>query len=81
MSPVRSPRQNRGRRLGRLTSNGMRKNEPLWLPKGSIRALIALVLIISTVIFIAKRFELPQAWFSIVAAMAGYYFGMRTKGE
>lgn len=47
------------------------KNYPLWLPPGSIRSLIALVLVIAAVIGYYSNVEVPLELLTLVL---GFYF-------
>ena len=55
----------------------MNPNEPLWLPPGSVRSLLALFVVIVGVgylIFVDQA----EAVIGFVGLALGYYFGMRT---
>ena len=56
----------------------MAKNDPLGLPKGSVRAIIALIIILGSFIyfFIAKEF--PPELVGLDGAVIGYYMTKRT---
>ena len=57
-------------------------NEPLGLPKGSVRAIISLIVIVSMVIAIFVGKEASKYLEPIAALVIGYYFGFRdNKGE
>ena len=57
------------------------KNEPLYLPKGSIRAIliIALTTFICTSIFF--RIPIPEQVIVIWAGAIGWYFGMKVNEQ
>jgi len=51
---------------------------PLWLPRGSVRAILALGSILATIIMIFVGIEVPEWWYAVVAAISAYYFGQRS---
>lgn len=51
--------------------------EPLYLPKGSIRALVTLTLAFSCWILILRGEHVPGYLFSLMLTVIGYYFGFR----
>lgn len=53
--------------------------EPLFLPKGSIRSLITVVMAASCWIFIFSGKDVPNYLFSLILTIVGYYFGFRKK--
>ena len=53
--------------------------EPLYLPKGSIRAITTICLAISSWILIFRGENVPDYMFSLLLAVIGYYFGFRKK--
>jgi hypothetical protein len=53
--------------------------EPLGLPKGSIRALIALVMTATCAALVAQGRDVPPALISLLLAIIAFYFGFRTK--
>ncbi len=54
------------------------RNEPLGLPKGSIRAIIALLIVVTTVVAIFVDKEVFSVLFPIAGTIVGYYFGRRS---
>jgi len=56
----------------------MALNTPLAIPEGSVRAIIALILIISTVIFFYLGIEIPEWYYALVVSFLGYYIGTRS---
>lgn len=52
--------------------------EPLGLPRGSIRALVALAVSATCWWLIFRSASLPAALVSLVLAIIGYYFGLRS---
>jgi hypothetical protein len=55
--------------------------EPLWIPKGSIRALVALAMAISCWYLILTGQPVPGYLFGLLLTSIGYYFGFRIKLE
>jgi len=51
--------------------------EPLALPKGSIRALITLLIILPVPYIVIKRIEVPGEYWIAVIGIITYYFGTR----
>jgi uncharacterized membrane protein YfcA len=49
--------------------------EPLYLPKGSIRALTAVLTALSSWILIFNNAKIPEYIFGLLLAIIGYYFG------
>jgi len=47
----------------------------LWMPKGSIRALIALVAIIVTGVLLLMGKDIPNEWWMAFSAIITFYFG------
>ena len=52
-------------------------NEPLGLPKGSVRAIIGLVFTLSVVVAIFIGKPVPEEVFGFIGAIIGFYFGSR----
>lgn len=53
------------------------KNEPLYLPKGSIRAILAIIVTTFVCTALYYKIDLPE-WFVITwAGIVGLYFGNR----
>lgn len=50
---------------------------PLGLPKGSVRALIALIVVGGSLGFYLTHGDLPQSLLGILGVIIGYYFGSR----
>lgn len=48
---------------------------PLYLPKGSIRAILALSLIGTLMYVVVVGYEVPDALLGLVGAVIGFYFG------
>lgn len=53
--------------------------EPLYLPRGSIRALVAMAVAVSCWLLIFTQRDVPGSLFSLVLTILGYYFGFRAK--
>ena len=53
--------------------------EPLWLPKGSVRGLMALMLTAACCARVYFGRDVPAALSSLLLAAVGFYFGFRTK--
>ena len=51
--------------------------EPLFLPKGCVRALCAMLVIPPCWILMARGIEIPDYLFGLALTIAGYYFGLR----
>lgn len=54
----------------------MKLNEPLGLPQGSVRAIIALILVTALILGIMFRMEVEPLT-GIASMIVGYYFGAR----
>ena len=57
------------------------EEEPLWLPKGSIRALIALALVIAVCSITAATGTVPKELLAVVSVIIGFYFGVKVSGR
>jgi len=55
--------------------------EPLYLPRGSVRAFATLFLSACTWILVVRRYDVPGYLLSLLLAMVGYYFGFRHKAK
>lgn len=55
----------------------MNTKEPLGLPKGSVRALIALMLVITFCVTGAVTKIIPQELITLVGVIVGFYFGSK----
>jgi len=53
--------------------------EPLYLPKGSIRALVTMVVAVACWVLMFQGKDVPGYLFSLLATIIGYYFGFRRK--
>lgn len=54
---------------------------PLYMPKGSIRALVSLAMIGSCWLMVVLDRPLPSTLMSLILAVIGYYFGFRTRAK
>jgi hypothetical protein len=69
----------------------MAKNNPLWMPKGSVRAIIALLLVVTICLLVlwplksGQAVEVSTEIVATVSALAGavigYYFKAREVGD
>jgi len=50
---------------------------PLGLPRGSVRAIIALTVIVGCLAYIVLYRDFPQALNALLGVVIGYYFGSR----
>ena len=66
-------------RVGFLEQAAREIPEPLYLPKGSIRALTAIAMAVSCWALIFMSRDVPGALLSLVLTIIGYYFGFRAK--
>ncbi len=51
---------------------------PLGLPAGSVRALLALIIVAATLIYYCLWRDIPQALLGVLGVVIGYYFGSRS---
>ena len=56
------------------------KTQPLGLPEGSVRAIIAIGLTMAIIVAIFVQMEVPDVVFGFMAAIVGFYFASREKG-
>ena len=55
-----------------------RRNQPLGLPKGSVRAIIALVVIATACyLTLTEMADIPDWLNTVVSAIVGFYFGQK----
>jgi len=52
-------------------------NGPLWMPEGSVRAILALIVVAFSMLTIAKEGDIPQSLLGILGMVMGFYFGVR----
>jgi len=55
----------------------MESKNPLNLPPGSVRAIIALLLTVAIIIAIFVNVEIPEVVFGFLGAIIGFYFAHR----
>ena len=55
------------------------KNQPLGLPEGSVRAIIAIGLTVTVIVAIFVNRQVPDVVFGFMAAIIGFYFASRDK--
>ena len=53
------------------------KYPPLWMPVGSVRALIAIIVTIATAGMVFTSTSVPDWWQVVYVTMMGMYFGSR----
>ena len=68
-----------GGRTGLVEIEAREIPEPLYLPKGSVRALVTLLLAVSCWILVFRSTPVPAYLFSLLLTIIGYYFGFRQK--
>ena len=56
----------------------MDPNHPLGLPRGSVRALLAIFIVMAALVYFLLYQDLPQALAGVLGVVIGYYFGSRT---
>jgi len=54
-------------------------SRPLGLPKGSVRALVALSMVATCTALVARGHDVPGALASLLLTIIGFYFGFRVK--
>jgi len=52
-------------------------DQPLWLPKGSIRAVIALVVVVTWVVLLARGLAVSKEFYVVLGAIVTFYFMAR----
>jgi len=68
-----------GDRTAFFDESAQETSEPLWLPTGSIRAVVAGAMIYCCWHLAAQGKLIPPALLSLVLTVVGFYFGFRTK--
>ncbi len=66
-------------KAGFIEADAARVPEPLYLPKGSIRAIVTIAMTLSCWILIFAGKDVPNYLFGLILAIIGYYFGFRQK--
>lgn len=51
--------------------------EPLGLPRGSVRAILAIMIVAATLYMVAATGVMPQALTGMAGVVVGWYFGAR----
>jgi hypothetical protein len=59
----------------------MIKDQPLWLPRGSVRAILALVAVIPTMALFALNRDVPEALAAVVSVVLMAYFNDRRQTD
>lgn len=54
---------------------------PLGLPKGSIRALVAMAMAATALVLVIRGWDVPEMLASLLLTIIGFYFGFRTKAS
>ncbi len=62
---------------GMLTMGFFQKDQPLWLPKGSIRAIIAIVVVVTWVLLLARGLEVAKEFYVVLGCVVTFYFQAR----
>jgi hypothetical protein len=57
----------------------VKNSPPLFLPVGSVRALLAFILIFVSSILMYNKIEVPDWLYSSIIMILGFYFGARTQ--
>ncbi len=55
-----------------------KKENPLWLPEGSIRAILAIIALVGVVICVSMGMEVPEYLKTIVGMIIAFFFGGHT---
>jgi hypothetical protein len=55
----------------------LRYDQPIWLPKGSVRALLALGTTATTLYMCARGIPVPELLRDLTMTVVGFYFGGR----
>ena len=64
-----------GEAISSVGANEVR--EPLGLPKGSVRAILAILVTFPIVIWVWRNQAPPDWWLALAGTVLGYYFGVR----
>jgi len=60
--------------IGRGLLNLLDKNNPLWLPKGSVRAILAILSLLMANNMIESSGEVPDWLVAVISAIVTFYF-------
>lgn len=52
----------------------LNRNQPLWMPGGSVRSILALVLVLATVALVLSGQPAPDNFYALVVAVVSFYF-------
>jgi hypothetical protein len=55
--------------------------EPLGMPRGSVRAMVIILLVLNGIVVQQRGIDLIQAMSSALLLGLGYYFGKRSNGD
>jgi len=55
----------------------MEKKDPLNMPEGSVRAILALLLTVGILIYVLAYDQFPGELISVLGVVVGFYFGQR----
>ena len=53
------------------------KNEPLFLPAGSVRSILILILTVAILFFLWQNVNIPESVLVLWAGAFGWYFGLK----
>ena len=59
----------------------VKKEEPLKLPAGSVRAILALLLTLGILVYVLSYNQFPGELISLLGVVVGFYFGSRLKED
>ena len=60
-----------------MSENPSDNKSPLWLPPGSIRAILALLLVGGGLFTVLATNDIPQCLLGLIGAVVGFYFGAK----
>jgi hypothetical protein len=52
----------------------MNRSQPLWMPRGSVRAILALTLVFALIALVLAGQPIPEPFAPIVASVVAFYF-------
>ena len=55
----------------------MNQNEPLGLPKGSVRAILAIIMILTICILVSLQLVVSDVMWGLAGTIIGFYFGQK----
>ena len=61
--------------------NNNNNNNPLWLPKGSIRSILALGIVSAAIAAVFKLMEVPQSLWDLALVVVAFYFGSKVASQ